>query len=91
MSEQVSIMESVNNSPVLALVGITFVLVRSRVNHLQIQEYVNKGYISPDSFGHPWFRPPGDEIVPQPRPYEADSVRRSEKRGRFHPYFPMAN
>ena len=33
MSEQFSVMESVNNSPLLGLVGITFILVLPRVNH----------------------------------------------------------
>jgi hypothetical protein len=41
--------------------------------------------------GCPRFQPPGDKIVPQPRPYEEDSAERSEDRGSFHPYFPMAN
>jgi len=34
-----------------------------------IQEYVNKVYITPDS--NTQFRPPGDEVVPRPRSYEA--------------------
>jgi len=32
---------------------------------------MNKGYLEPDSLGHPLFRPPGNEIVLQPKPYEA--------------------
>lgn len=41
------------------------------MNHKQIQDFVNKGYLEPDSLGRPQFRPPGNEIVPQPKPYEA--------------------
>ena len=59
-----SITESVSNSLAPMLVGNTFILGRSRVNHKLIQEYVNKGYLEPDSLGRPQFRPPGNEIGP---------------------------
>lgn len=48
-----------------------FILGYSRVNHSQILEYINRGYIAPDSAGRPQYQPPGNEIVPKPRPYEA--------------------
>ena len=68
---QVSITESVSNSPAPAPVGNTFILGRSRVTHKLIQDYVNKGYLETNSLGHQQFRPPGKETIPQPKPYEA--------------------
>jgi hypothetical protein len=37
---------------------------------MQIQDFVNKGYTAPDSLGRR-FRPPGDELIPRPKPNEA--------------------
>ena len=70
-SEQVSVTKSVSNSPALAPVGNTFILGRSKVTHKQIQDFVNKGYLAPDSLGCSLFRPPGDELVARPKPYDA--------------------
>jgi hypothetical protein len=69
-TEQVSIIESVNDSPVPDPVGNSFVLWWSLVTHMQIQDFVNMGYTAPDSLGRR-FRPPGDELIPRPKPNEA--------------------
>jgi hypothetical protein len=39
--------------------------------HKQLQDFVDKGYITPDSLGHSQFWPHGIEIVLQPKSYEA--------------------
>lgn len=90
-SGTVSITESISNSPALAPVGNTFVLGRSRVNHKQIQDFVNKGYLDPDSLGRSFFRPPSNEIVPQPKPYEAVVFRDFFAAGLHFPLEPFVS
>ena len=53
-----------------------FYLGWSKVTHQLIQEYVNKDYLRPLTASS--FRPPSDEVVPRPKPYEAVV---------FHDYF----
>lgn len=51
----------------------SFYLGRSKVTHNLIQEYVNKDYLWPLTASS--FCPPGDEVIPQPRPYEDVAFR----------------
>lgn len=88
---EISITESVSNSPALTPVGNTFILGRSRVDHKQIQDYVNKGYLEPDSLGRSQFRPPGHEIVPWPKPYEAVVFRNFFVAGLCFPLEPFVS
>ena len=48
-------------------------LGRSKVTHQLIQEYVNKDYLMPLTASS--FFPPGNEVVPRPKPYEAAIFR----------------
>ena len=68
-SVMVSITDSVNNSSVLDLIRNTFCLRHSRVPHMLIQDFVNKECLTPNNSLQFWL--PGDEVVPQPRLYEA--------------------
>ena len=61
------------------------------MNHKLIQEYVNKGYLELDSLGHPQFRPPGNEIVPQPKPFEAVVFRDFFATGLHFPLEPFVS
>lgn len=45
----------------------SFYLAQSKVTHQLIQEYVNKNYLRPLTTSS--FRPPGDEVIPRPKPY----------------------
>ena len=62
-------MDSIDATPAPVSTSCTFFLGRSKVTHMEIQNFVNKGYLRPDSATS--FRPPGDEIVPWPKWYEA--------------------
>jgi len=68
-SERISIMDSIDATPAPVSTSCTFFLGRSKVTHMEIQNFVNKGYLRPDSATS--FRSPGDEIVPRPKWYEA--------------------
>ena len=61
------------------------------MNHKLIQEYVNKGYLEPYSLGHPLFCPPSNEIVPQPKPYEAIVFRDFFVAGLHFPLEPFVS
>jgi hypothetical protein len=75
MSEEVSITESVSNSPVPASVGNTFILGRSKVDYKPIQDFLNKGYLFLDSLGRPLFRPPAGLQFPL-EPFVSDVLER---------------
>lgn len=60
-SEDVSI--AVSEVPLKPLPSnCSFYLGRSKVTHMLIQEYMNKGYLRPETAST--FRPPGNEVVP---------------------------
>lgn len=63
-SGDVSITDSADASHDSPVVSESFVLGRSRVDHKQIQDFVNRGYLKTDSLGRSQFRPPGNETVP---------------------------
>lgn len=68
-SERVSITESVDEASVPVPTTCSFYLGRSKVTHMDIQDYVNKGYLWPDTGTS--FHLPGNETMPRPKPYEA--------------------
>jgi len=55
--------------PVVLPSNCYFYLGRSKVTHMLILEYVNKGYLRPETATT--FHPTSNEVVPQPKPYEA--------------------
>lgn len=77
-SEHVSIVDSKDTPLIVLPTNCLFYLGRSKVTHNVIQEYVNKDYLRALTASS--FRPPSDEVIPQPRPYEVVV---------FHDYFIM--
>jgi hypothetical protein len=75
-SDYVSIVDSEGTPPIVLLANCLFYLGRSKVTHNLIPDYVNKDYLRPLTPCS--FCPPGDEVIPKPRPYEAAV---------FHDYF----
>lgn len=68
-SKMVSIIDSGNNSFAPDFVENTFCLRHSHVTHMLIQDFMNMVCLTLDNRRQ--FRLPGDEVVPQPRPYKA--------------------
>jgi hypothetical protein len=90
-SGSVFVTESVSNSSAPVPLGQTFILGRSRVNHKQLQDFVNLGYLEPDSLGRDPFRPPGDETVPRLKPNEAVVFREFFAAGLHFPLEPFVS
>jgi hypothetical protein len=68
-SEKVSIIDAIDAVSAPLPTTCSFYLGRSKVTHMDIQDYVNKGYLQPDSATSS--RPPGNKTVPRPKPYKA--------------------
>lgn len=68
-SEHVLVFDSEGTALIVLPTNCLFYLGRSKVTHNLIQEYVNKDYLRPLTPSS--FRPPGDEVIPKPKPYEA--------------------
>lgn len=68
-SERVLVVDSKGTPPIVLPTNCSFYLGRSKVTHNLIQEYVNKDYLRPLTPSS--FCPPGNEVIPKPKPYEA--------------------